>query len=76
MSPNEARVLVHLETHGPQTMIDLLALPRMRLVNLNEILARLLAAGQIERCVIGQGGGVRVKRSEVQTQAGVAENAF
>jgi len=73
MSPNEARVLVHLETHGPQTLNDLLALPRMSVKNCNDILERLLAAGQIERCAIGVQSGVRAK---VQTHAEVLENAF
>lgn len=80
MSPNEARVVVHLETHGPQTMIDLLALPRLNVKNLNDILERLLAAGQIERCAIGPQGGVRVKQptwqGEDKTYTGAVENLF
>lgn len=87
MKPNEARVLVHLEQNGPQTMIDLYKLPRIKSELIN-ILKYLLEAGLIEWCAIGQGGGVKAltpgpspKRregeiSEVQTQAGVVENVF
>lgn len=64
MTKNAARVLVHLEMHGPQTMNDLLALPRLSVATLNLVLAELLETGRIERCPIGQSGGVRVKTKE------------
>lgn len=80
MSPNEARVMVHLETHGPQTLNDLLGLPRLNVKNLNDILESLLAAGQIERCAIGVQGDVRALekagQSEDKTYTGVPENLF
>lgn len=61
MTKNAARVLVHLEAHGPQTMNDLLALPRLSVATLNLVLAELLETGRIERCPVGTAGGVKVK---------------
>lgn len=66
VSKNTARVLVQLGEYGPQTMTGLQTALGIKPDSLNRILESLLEAGHIERCAIGQFGGVRIKTEESQ----------
>jgi DNA-binding MarR family transcriptional regulator len=64
LTPLQRRILERLTREGPHTFVALSHNMAIRTDTLNRAIDVLLEAGLIERCEVGQGGGVRVAQKE------------
>lgn len=64
MNKTQASIINHLQKRGPATMLDLQRVSGVTLSATNSAIEALLAQGYIERCAVGQAGGVKMKESD------------
>lgn len=64
MNKTQTIIIKHLQKHGPATMLDLQRTAGVTLEATKNAIEALLAQGYIERCAIGQQGGVKMKEAD------------
>lgn len=64
MNKTQMSIIKHLQKHGPATMLDLQRASGVTLGATKNAIEALLAQGYIERCAIGQQGGVKMKEAD------------
>lgn len=64
MNKTQTSIISHLQKNGPATMLELKRAAGVSIEATNNAIESLLTQGYIERCAIGQDGGVKMKETD------------